>query len=142
MTKERQFDPAAFNQQIIDEFRVNGGKVGGMFAGAPMILLTTIGAKTGKSRTVPLVCLEIDGRQVVVGSKGGADTHPAWYHNIRKNPEVTVESGTEKYTALADVVPQEERDRLFAKVAELAPGYGDYQAGTKRIIPVVTLVRA
>lgn len=143
MTEEQQpFDPAAFNQQIIDEFRANDGKVGGMFAGATMILLTTVGAKTGKERTAPLVCLEIDGKTVIIGSKGGADTHPAWYHNIRKNPRVTVEMGTEKYPAFADITPPEERDALFAKAAELAPGFGDYQAGTERVIPVITLRRA
>ncbi|GAA3036358.1 nitroreductase family deazaflavin-dependent oxidoreductase [Actinokineospora globicatena] len=141
MSEEQQFDPAAFNREIIAEFRANDGKVGGMFAGATMVLLTTTGAKSGKEHTVPLVYLEIDGKTVIIGSKGGADTHPAWYHNIRKNPQVTVEIGTEEYPARADIAPPAERDDLFAKATALAPGYGDYQAGTTRTIPVITLHR-
>ena len=85
------FDPGDFNRQLIGEFRANEGKVGGMFAGAPMLLLTTAGAKSGRTHVVPLVYTVDDGRMVVMGSKGGASTHPDWYHNVRANPEVTVE---------------------------------------------------
>ena len=144
MSEENQFvadDSQSFLQQIIAEFRANDGKVGGMFEGSTLTLLTTVGARSGQRRTVPLGYLEIDGQPLVVGSKGGADTHPGWYHNLRRNPLVTVEVGSTTYEAIAAVPPPDERDRLFAKVTEVAPGYADYQAQTARVIPVVTLHR-
>ncbi|WP_245658628.1 nitroreductase/quinone reductase family protein [Microtetraspora malaysiensis] len=139
--KYKDFDADAFQQSVIKEFRENNGKVGGMFEGAQLLLLTTTGAKTGKPRTSPLAKVEIDGETLVVASMFGAPTHPAWYHNIRKNPMVTVEVGTETYEAIASIPDGEERDKLFAKVVEVAPGYGDYQAKTTRVIPVVVLHR-
>ncbi|WP_214413928.1 nitroreductase family deazaflavin-dependent oxidoreductase [Sphaerisporangium fuscum] len=137
-----EFDVKDFNKKIIEEFRANGGKVGGQFEGAPMVLLTTTGAKSGQPRTNPLVYGRDGDRVLVFASNGGAPTHPAWYHNILAHPEVTVEIGTESYAATATPVEGEERDRLFAHQAELMPGFADYQAGTSRVIPVVALTRA
>ncbi|WP_086820743.1 nitroreductase/quinone reductase family protein [Allokutzneria sp. NRRL B-24872] len=136
-----EFDFTDFQRQVIAEFRANSGRVGGMFEGSTLALLTTTGARSGLPRTSPLGYLEIDGQPVVIASAGGAPTHPAWYHNIRENPAVTVEVGTETYQALAGIPEGEERDRLFLKAVEQAPGYGDYQKQTTRVIPVVTLHR-
>ena len=130
------------NRKVIDEFRASQGKVGGPFEGRPMILITHTGAKSGQRRTSPLVYLRDGGRIYIFGSKGGAPTHPDWYHNIVKNPRVTVEIGTDKYEADAKVVTGPERDRLYAKLVEEMPFFGDYQKKTTRVIPVVELVRA
>ena len=135
------FDPGDFNRQLIDEFRANGGKVGGMFAGAPMLLLTTTGAKTGQPRTSPLVYTPDGDRIVVIASKGGAPTNPDWYHNLRANPEVTLEVGTETFPARASVPEAEERQRLFDQMAAQMPGFAEYQRNTTRQIPVVLLER-
>jgi deazaflavin-dependent oxidoreductase (nitroreductase family) len=132
---------ADFNQQIIDEFRANHGKVGGGFAGAPMIILTTTGAKSGKPHTNPVVYLEDGDRVFIFGSKAGAPTSPDWYHNLVANPRVTVERGSETYAADAVVITGEERNRLFAAQAAVMPGFADYQAKTSRVIPVVELRR-
>ena len=128
-----------FNQQIIEEFRANGGKVGGQFAGAPMLLLTTIGAKSGQPRTSPMVYTTDGDRMVVIASKGGAPTNPAWFHNLVANPIVTVERGTEQFQARATVPDTAERDRLFNQVAAIMPGFAEYQRNTTRQIPVVVL---
>jgi deazaflavin-dependent oxidoreductase (nitroreductase family) len=130
-----------FNQQIIDEFRANGGKVGGQFEGAPMTLLTTTGAKSGQARTNPLMYRSVGDRIVVFASKAGADTHPDWYHNVRANPAVSVEVGDERFDAEAEVIEGPERDRIYADQAKDFPGFADYQAGTDRVIPVVALNR-
>ena len=131
----------AFQQQVIDEFRANGGRVGGPFAGMTLILLTTTGARTGQPRTSPLGPATVDGQLVVVASAMDADRNPAWYHNLLQNPVVTVETGTETYRAVAAAPAGAERDALFAKVVEQAPGFGEYQKKTRRPIPVVTLTR-
>jgi deazaflavin-dependent oxidoreductase (nitroreductase family) len=130
-----------WNTQIIQEFRENNGNVGGNFEGAPMVLLNTTGAKTGKSRTNPLVALVDDDRVFIFASKAGAPTNPDWYHNIIANPRVTVEQGTERYEAEASVVQGAERDRLFGIQKERMPGFADYEAGTDRVIPVIELRR-
>src|ERR1051325_2598394 len=102
-----------FNQKVIQEFRSNAGKVGPPFEGAPMLLITTTGAKSGQERTTPLVHTTDGDKLVIIASKGGAPSHPAWYHNLVANPVVTVEKGTEKFKARAHVAHGEERDRLF-----------------------------
>jgi deazaflavin-dependent oxidoreductase (nitroreductase family) len=135
------FDPGDFNRQLIGEFRANEGKVGGMFAGAPMLLLTTTGAKSGRTHVVPLVYTVDDGRMVVMGSKGGASTHPDWYYNVRANPEVTVEVGTDAFAARATVAEGVERQRLFDQMAAQMPGFAEYQRNTTRQIPVIVLTR-
>ena len=130
-----------FNQNVIKQFRANGGKVGPPFEGAPMMLLTTTGARSGQQRTTPLVHTR-DGEDIVVlASKGGAPSHPAWYHNLVANPEVTVEVGTDKFPARARVATGEEHDRLFAAQAKLMPNFAEYQQKTTRQIPVVVLER-
>ncbi|WP_327581739.1 nitroreductase/quinone reductase family protein [Nonomuraea sp. NBC_00507] len=132
--------PIDFNQQIIDEFRANQGRVGGPFEGARLLLLTTVGAKTGARRTTPLGYLPDGERILIIASAGGAPAHPAWYHNLRANPQVTVEDGSFTYQAKAVVLEGEERDRLFARAVEQEPGWGTYQTGSGRILPVVALV--
>lgn len=130
-----------FNQQVISEFRANGGVVGGPFAGALMILLTHTGAKSGIERTTPLVC-SLDGDDVIViASMGGAPANPQWYHNMIANPEVTVELGTDSCRAQVTEATGAERDRLFAAQAELMPNFAEYQAKTSRVIPVLVLHR-
>jgi deazaflavin-dependent oxidoreductase (nitroreductase family) len=130
-----------FNDRIVEEFRTNKGIVGGPFAGAPMLLLTTIGAKSGTHRTNPLVYLPDGDRFIIFASKGGAPTNPDWYHNLVAHPETTVEVGTETIPVTAVVVTGEERDRLYATQAALRPAFADYEAKTTRRIPVVALHR-
>jgi deazaflavin-dependent oxidoreductase (nitroreductase family) len=130
-----------WNEKIIEEFRANGGKVGGMFEGAPMMLLTTTGAKSGQPRVAPLVYTTDGDRIVIIASKGGAPTHPDWYHNIAANPEVTVEVGTEKFPARAEIAADPERTRLFNAQADIMPNFYEYQKNTDRTIPVVTITR-
>ena len=130
-----------FNTQVIEEFRGNEGKVGGGFNGAPMVLLTTTGAKSGKRATTPLVYLKEGDRVFIFASMGGAPTSPAWYHNLVANPRVSVEIGAESYEADAQVITGDERDRLFAAQVAVMPGFGEYQAKTTRVIPVVELRR-
>jgi len=134
-------DTRSFNEQIIDEFRANGGKVGGPFEGAPMVLLTTIGAKSGQPRTMPLTYFPDNDRDLIVASKAGAPTNPDWYHNLVANPDVTVEIGTEKYQARATVVAEPERTQLFERIAARNPGFGEYQKKTTRVIPIIGLER-
>ena len=130
-----------FNQRIIAEFRANEGKVGGPFAGAPMLLLSTTGAKSGQRRTTPLVYLPDGDRFIIFASKGGAPQHPSWYHNLVAHPDTMVEVGTETIPVTATVITGEERDQLYAKQAGLRPAFGEYQAKTTRRIPVVALQR-
>ena len=130
-----------FNQRIIAEFRANEGRVGPPFEGAPMVLLTTTGAKSGKQRTTPLVYLPNGERVVVFASKAGAPTDPDWYRNLVANPDVTVEVGTEKYEATAVVTGGEERDGLYAQQASKFPNFAEYEKKTDRVIPVVALER-
>jgi deazaflavin-dependent oxidoreductase (nitroreductase family) len=125
-----------WNQQITNEFRANEGRVGGVFEGARMILIHHIGAKSGTERVTPLVYFpEDDGTMVIVASKAGAPTNPDWYHNLRANPEVTVETGFFAYPATAQVLHGSERDELFARLSEAEPGWAGYQSRTTRTIP-------
>ena len=130
-----------FNRNLIDEFRQNGGKVTGMFENAPLLLLTTTGAKSGNKRTNPLVYTVDGDRLVVIASKGGAPTSPDWYHNVVANPTVTIELPDETFTARATVAEGEERDRLFAAQAAAMPAFSDYEQKTTRRLPVVILER-
>lgn len=131
--------PQDFNAKIIAEFRANEGRVGGPFEGAPLLLLTTTGAKSGERRTSPVMYLREDGHTYVFASKAGADTNPAWYHNLLAHPEVTVEIGTETHEATAEPVTGVERDRIYALQAFRYPGFAEYQEKTSRVIPVVEL---
>ena len=135
-------DINAFNKQIVEEFRANDGKVGGMFEGKNVLLLTTIGAKSGEERLSPLAYTRDGDRYVVAASMGGAPKNPAWYHNLIANPKVTVEVGTEKFEATATVIADRaERDRLYAGMIAHAEGFAEYETKTTRLIPVVVLER-
>ncbi len=131
-----------FNRKIIEEFRANGGRVGGPFEGASLLLLHTKGAKSGQDRINPLAYLDLDGRRYVFASKAGMDTNPDWYHNLVANPDVSVEVGTETYGATAQSLRGEERGRVYATQAGRSPVFAEYQEKTARVIPVVELVRA
>ena len=130
-----------WNQKIIEEFRANDGKVGGQFERATLLLLTTTGAKSGQARTLPLAYFADAGHIYIVASKAGAPSNPDWYYNLLAHPDVTVEIGSETFEATATVLEREERDTVFAKIAAMAPGFGEYQTKTSRVIPVVELVR-
>ena len=132
---------AEFNQKVIEEFRSSGGKVGGPFAGAPMIIVTHTGAKSGKTYTTPLVYSKDGDRYVIIASKAGSSTNPAWYHNLIAHPEVTVEIGNEKFKAKAVEAKGAERDRLFEAQASLMPQFNEYKTKTSRVIPVIALER-
>ena len=133
--------PNNWNRNIIEEFRANAGKVGGPFQGRRLLLLTTTGAKSGQKRINPVMYNTDGDRILIFGSKGGAPIHPAWYHNLVANPEVTVELGTETFKARATVLTGEERERLYRKQAEEVPQFATYQERTARTIPVVALER-
>jgi deazaflavin-dependent oxidoreductase (nitroreductase family) len=128
-----------FNRAIIDEFRANDGKVGGPFEGAPVLLLTATGAKSGQQRTTPVMYLPDGDRMVIFASKGGAPANPGWFHNLRANPTATVEVGNDTVEVEAVVTEGDERERLFRKQAELYPQFADYETKTTRQIPVVAL---
>ena len=130
-----------FNKTIIEEFRANGGKVGGQFANATLLLLTTIGAKSGQARVNPVAYTTDGDRLIIIASKGGAPTNPDWYYNLKANPIVTIELGREQFQARAVVAEGAERDRLFTQMAEVMPGFADYQRNTDRQIPVIVLER-
>jgi deazaflavin-dependent oxidoreductase (nitroreductase family) len=132
-------DVEDFNSAIIEEFRANEGRVGGPFDGAPVLLLTSTGAKSGARRTTPVMYLPDGERMVIIASKGGAPTNPAWYHNLRANPAATVEVGPDTVDVNAVVTSGEERQRLFDRQAERFPQFADYAQKTSREIPVVAL---
>ncbi|HWE54505.1 MAG TPA: nitroreductase family deazaflavin-dependent oxidoreductase [Acidimicrobiales bacterium] len=132
--------PADFNQQIIDEFRSNGGVVGGPFAGAPLLLLHTVGRKTGKERINPLAYQKVDAGWAIFASFAGAPTNPAWYDNLMARADATVEVGTDTLNVAVREATGDERDRIWARQKEVMPGFAEYEekAGG-RIIPVVVL---
>ena len=131
-----------FNANIVDEFRANGGKVGGPFADATLLLLTATGAKSGQPRLAPLAYFTIDGKTIIIGSKAGADTNPDWVHNLRANPQAHIEVGTDAYDVTSRELPRSERDEIFDKVVAVAPGFGEYQSKTSRIIPLFELSKS
>lgn len=131
--------PTSFHESVIEEFRANGGQVGGPFQGSDLLLLTTTGAKSGRAHTVPLGFVRDGDLLLVVASAAGAPKHPAWYHNLLANPTVQVEIGTESFDAVAVPAEGSDRDELFDRVIRVAPGYADYQNRTDRRLPVVTL---
>lgn len=135
-----EFDFVAMNRDVIQEFRANNGKVGGAFADQPLLILHHVGAKTGIARLSPLAMLAEDRRMFIFASKGGSDTHPDWYRNVLANPQVTVELGTDTFTATATVLTGEERDEVYAKQSALHPQFEEYQRRSTRRIPVVELI--
>ena len=132
-----------FNQQVIEDFRANDGAVGGFFTGKPVLILHTTGAKTGNQRLNPLVYATDGDHLVVTASKGGAPTHPDWFFNVRANPDVTVEVGTETFPAKATIIEDGPvRDELYAKLVAIMGQFAEYETKTDRRIPVVVLERA
>ena len=127
------------NMGIIQEFRANAGKVGGAFAGKSLLLLHTIGAKSGQPRINPVACVSNGDRLVIIASKGGAPSNPDWYYNILANPLVSVETGTEQFQARAAITAEPERTRLYDQMVAMMPGFAEYQRKTTRIIPVIIL---
>ena len=135
MTSEREF-----NERNIEEFRRNAGKVGGQFEGFPLLLLTSTGAKSGAERLNLIGYFDIDSKIYIVGSAAGRDQSPAWVFNLRANPNVTVEIGSDPpKSVVAHELPRDERDRIFVIVKQRAPGFADYEERTDRVIPVFEL---
>lgn len=128
-----------FNAQIIEEFRANQGRVGGVFEGSTLLLLHHVGAKTGTDRINPVVYDRDGDRYVIFASKAGAPTNPDWYHNLKAHPNVAIEVGTDTIDVVAAEAAGEERDRLFRRQAERSPNFAEYQTKTDRVIPVMIL---
>jgi len=128
-----------FNEANIREFRARGGKVGGPFEGKTLLLLHTIGAKTGSEHVTPVAYFKDGGDYVIIASKAGAPDNPDWYYNLLAHPQVIIEVGTETLRVRASVAPEPERSRLYAKMTEYMPGFADYKRKTTRVIPVVLL---
>jgi deazaflavin-dependent oxidoreductase (nitroreductase family) len=135
-------DVNEFNRGIIEQFRANGGKVGPPFEGAPLLILHSTGAKSGKTRLAPIVYQQVDGSWAVFASKAGAPDNPDWYHNLVANPSASIEVGTEVVPVTARVLDDAEREPIWTKQKELMPGFAEYEAQTDRTIPVVILDRA
>ena len=131
-----------FNRGIVEEFRANGGVVGGPFEGGNLLLLHTTGAKSGQPRLSPLAYLPIEGRMLIVGSYAGAPKDPAWVHNLRAHPAARIEVGTEAYDVTATELPDDERDAMYPRITEVAPVFAEYQAKTARSIPLFELTKA
>jgi len=129
----------SWNEQVMNEFHKNHGKVGGNFKDTPLLLIHHVGARTGKHRVNPVVYLKEGNRYLIFASKGGADRNPDWYHNLKAHPDVQVEVGDTMIDVHVEEVKGEDRDRLYAKQAALFPYFGDYQRKTKRVIPVLAL---
>lgn len=134
-------NPSEHNPQVIDEFRANHGKVGGMLAGTLLLLLTTTGARSGRRHTTPMMYIPDGERMLVIASNLGAPRHPDWYHNLVAHPAVTIEAGDEAFEGVAEVTAGEERLRLWTRAVALYPFLADHQAKTARQIPVVALKR-
>lgn len=134
-------NPNEWNQKVIKEFRANDGVVGGPFDSMTLLLLHTTGAKSGKQRINPVATLAENDNYVIIASKGGAPTHPSWFHNLVANPDVKVEVGTETFEARAEVAGEPERTELYAKMAAKYPGFAEYEQKTDRVIPVIKLNR-
>jgi deazaflavin-dependent oxidoreductase (nitroreductase family) len=128
-----------WNDKIIEEFRANGGQLSGPFEGAPLLLLHTTGARSGQERVNPMMYRSDGDRLAVFASKAGADTNPDWFHNLRANPRVTIEIGTETRSVLARIADPDERERLWSAHKKDWPGFADYETKTTRQIPVVIL---
>jgi deazaflavin-dependent oxidoreductase (nitroreductase family) len=135
---EAMSDMNASNRTVIDQYRANDGVVEG-WEQAPLLRLTTTGAKSATERTTPIVCTHDGDRIIVIASRGGAPKHRAWYHNLVAHPDATVELGTEKFTVHAEVTAGEERDQLYRAQADLMANFDEYQQKTTPVIPVVAL---
>ena len=130
-----------FNKKIIQEFRANDGKVGGMFEGMSLLLVHTTGAKSSQLRINPTAYIKDEENLIIAASKGGADSHPDWYHNLVSNPQVIVEVGSETISALAEVPSEPERSNLYDKLATKYPMFNEYKTKTKRVIPIIKMIK-
>jgi deazaflavin-dependent oxidoreductase (nitroreductase family) len=128
-----------WNRKIIEEFRANGGKVGGNFEGAPLLILHSKGRRTGEPRENPMMYQQVGDALAVFASKGGAPTNPDWFHNVVADPDVSVELGAERFDVKARVAEGEERERIWTEQKKRYSGFADYEKGTSREIPVVIL---
>jgi deazaflavin-dependent oxidoreductase (nitroreductase family) len=140
MTEDDLAGERDFNARNIEEFRRNGGKVGGQFEGFPLLLLTSKGAKSGAERINLIGYFDIDDKVYIVGSAAGRDSSPAWVFNLRAHPDVQVEIGPDPpKTVTANELPRDERDRVYRIITERAPGFAEYEKRTDRVIPVFEL---
>jgi deazaflavin-dependent oxidoreductase (nitroreductase family) len=128
-----------WNAKIIEEFRANAGNVGGQFEGAPLLLLHSVGARSGLPRLNPMMYQPVGDSYAVFASKAGADTNPDWFHNLIANPEATIEVGTRTIEVTARVLDDAERDPVWQEQKRRYPGFADYETKTSRVIPVVVL---
>jgi len=135
-------DVNEFNRGIIEQFRANDGKVGPPFEGAPLLILHSTGAKSGKNRLAPIVFQSVGDAWAVFASKAGAPDNPDWYHNLVANPRAKIELGTEDVDVTARVLEGDERSEVWEKQKQLMPGFAEYEAKTDRVIPVVLLERS
>lgn len=140
-------EPRDWNKAIIDEFRANAGKVGGPFAGRTLLLLHSVGARSGQERVNPVAYVRDGERYIIIASKGGAPTNPDWYYNLIAHPQVTVEvgapegaqEGTQQFKAQVVQAAEPERTRLYDKMVDMMPGFAEYRRKTTRVIPVMIL---
>jgi deazaflavin-dependent oxidoreductase (nitroreductase family) len=131
------------NEQVIEDFRANEGRVGGPFEGLPVILIHHVGAKTGTARVSPLGYFpQADGTMIIGATNGGLPANPAWYHNLKANPRIDVEVGTEEFTVVVEELTGPEREVVWGPIATIAPGYAAQQQNTSRLIPLLRLTRA
>ncbi len=136
-------DPNDWNKKVIAEFRANDGKVGGNFEGSDLLLLHTTGAKSGLPRINPLMTKDLgNDRYVIIASKGGATSHPDWYYNLKANPDVHIEVGTEAFDAKATILDEPERTNLYEQMEESYAFFTEYKQKAGRVIPVITVERA
>jgi deazaflavin-dependent oxidoreductase (nitroreductase family) len=134
--------PTVFNARIVEEFHAKGGHVSGPMADLALILVHHIGARSGRQRVVPLVHFaQPGGRLAIIASNGGSPEHPAWYHNLKANPKVTVEVGTERFQVVAKELDDEERSRVWPRIVAESPAAEGFQRRTLRTIPVFMLTR-
>jgi deazaflavin-dependent oxidoreductase (nitroreductase family) len=131
----------SWNSQVIKEFRENHGKVGGNFEGSPVLIIHTNGARSDRPHVNPLMYLKDGDRYLVFASKGGADTNPDWYYNLKAHPDIQIEVGDDTLNVRADEVKGAERDTLYKRQSDLYQGFAEYQRKTKRIIPVIALTK-
>lgn len=129
-----------WNASVIEEFRSNDGKVGGFFEDKTVLVLHTTGARSGLERLTPLVYRKEDDRVFVFATKGGGDSHPDWYHNLKANPAVSVEIGAGTASATAEEIAGDERDAVYARQAAAIQNFAEYEAATDRTIPVIELI--
>ena len=128
-----------WNQAIVEEFRANGGNVGGRFTDRTLLLLHTIGRESGVERINPLAYVQDGDKYVIIASKGGSDAHPDWYYNLTANPDVTIEVGTDTFRVHAEIAQEPGRTRLYDKMIEMMPAFADYRQKAARVIPVFIL---